>query len=127
MSNIKDALSQLSRRDSAEWITDPTQWDESIKALCQVGPIMIGLIGLTVASVGMDGSSAVEIHSHDNAAEARECYERGAQILREGSIIVMEDSAVPDLNADNAPTVDLTTLALPVSTDQPTARTFGWM
>jgi hypothetical protein len=125
MSNIKDALSQLSRRDSAEWITDPTQWDESIKALCQVGPIMIGLIGLTVVSVGMGGSSAVEIHSHDDAAEARECYGRGAQMVREGAIIVMEDSTA--VTADEEPTVSLDRPALPVGSDEPTARTFGWV
>jgi hypothetical protein len=123
VTTINAALSGLTREQYAQWSTNPEGWDRWACGLV-MGPNgpMVLVLGVTGSAGVRIMNGAATIHAHDSAEEALVCWESFASDLVDMALMMDPRSHVPGGQAvTDAP------LALPVSSDEPTARGFGWL
>jgi hypothetical protein len=119
--DIKAALSTFTMDSYREWLASPEGWDRWAcgLVLTDQGPMPMAVAVIGTAVVVTQGTAGINIHPHADAATALACWGRLAAELTDQALIMSQESAPADQPAQ--------TLALPVSTDEPTARPFGWV
>jgi hypothetical protein len=124
--DIKAALAGMTRTDYARWIGQPDGWDQWVAGFTLdsngPAPLMAGRIGTMIVTIA-DPDGATTLHPHDSVDQAQECFRNIAGAIERHSL--MMDPRSSDY-AGTEPAQPEQTLALPVSTDEPNARPFGW-